>query len=248
MNLVALEQTGGYDSDAWVRRVYPVARNAARTTVPMTDTFEDDAEGHAERDRTWDTIACCAVANWGVVSGWGGLEYNFDPGLVPCGHTAGDCVEFAAEYGGERYRAFGSLVEGVVAWFAWVRGASRDTWARFELGALDYWDSFQRTTHRGSATADEALRAYDRVSALMGVASYDAAEAGLIRSEWHPVRPGQDASRVPPLVVVPGRAPRVPPGPSTRPPAPESTGGASFVELLTVVSAGVGLAKAVGWW
>lgn len=247
MTRVPLVQTGGYDTDAWIRRVYPAARNAARVAVPMTDTFEHDAEGDAEREATWNVIACCAVANWGHVSGWGGLEYGNNVGLVLCGHTNDNCMLFAAEYGGEMMRAFPALPDGVVAWVAWVRASSRDTWSRFELGGLDYWDAFQRVTHRGSATADEALRAFDRVAVLMGVAGMDAVETELIRHEWHAVRPGQDASRVPPLTVVRGRPPRVPPGPpALRPPAPDATGGgASLGELLGFVSVGVGIAKAL---
>jgi len=232
MTSVALRQTGTTDESAWIRRVFPVAVGVMTAAVDLSSTYDDSSEGLTDAAALHHAMAVCVVAHLGVSCNWGALEFNHNPGLVPCVES-GDCAEVPASGTAPAMSlaAFGSLTDGVAGWCAWVRRSSSRGWEMLGQGAVGFWPFFDRDAHIiGTPSAADAVAAFNQVARLMGQPVLAANEVEIAGDDW------REAARGTPSTPRPST-----PRPST--PRPSTGGGSSSVAPWVVLAAGWGV-----WW
>lgn len=178
--------TGGTDSASWVRRCYAAALGIVGVAVDLSGTYEEGAEGDRDRDELRKSIAACAVAWWGIACGWGTIEHNHNPGMVPCPSDGGltDCVEFSADWGTQRVRAFDSLEDGAAEWFAWVRRTSVTVWEDLSQASLLFWRAFDVALSRTPPLWSVAADAFDRVAREVGAEQLASDERRDLEMSW----------------------------------------------------------------
>lgn len=84
-------------------------------------------------------VALVAVAHWGLETGWGAHEYNWNAGGIHCASNAGDCFREGEASGGEEFRSFADFSAFADSYFTLIstRDVYESAWAAFKTGSAN---------------------------------------------------------------------------------------------------------------
>lgn len=84
-------------------------------------------------------VALVAVAHWGLETGWGVHEYNWNAGGIHCASAEGDCFREGEASGGEEFRSYGDFSAFADGYFTLIstRDAYESAWAAFKTGSAN---------------------------------------------------------------------------------------------------------------
>lgn len=113
--------------------------------------------------------ACVAVAHWGLETGWGVHEYNFNAGGIHCANGA-ECFNDGSNDDETEFRAYSSLPVFVAAYFDLISSSRYAmAWSSFKAGSangiMELWSAGYTC---GAKTRSEATSLVRRVVRVVG--------------------------------------------------------------------------------
>lgn len=128
-------------SDNWIMSRFAAA-------LAWLNRWPEDEAGELSRYNTGQVgaghfdvinVALVAVAHWGLETGWGAHEYNWNAGGIHCADNAGDCFREGEASGGEEFRSFADFSAFADSYFTVIstRDVYESAWAAFKTGSAN---------------------------------------------------------------------------------------------------------------
>ena len=146
----------------WIAAVAWLNRWPEADSGPLTrfDSTRDTEAGSSEVVN----VATVAVGHWGLETGWGTNEWDWNLGGIHCGPESDSCFREADSAGGEEFQAFDTFADFATAYFELISRTYPSAWEAMKAGSANALLRLWRDNYAcGGKTRQEATDLCQRV-------------------------------------------------------------------------------------